>query len=55
MGTVLDKICDDKREHVARCKAERPLAQVEAAAEAIDATWFPGSFYARMKPLAATV
>jgi indole-3-glycerol phosphate synthase len=34
MGTVLDKICDDKREHVASCKAERPLAQVEAAAEA---------------------
>jgi indole-3-glycerol phosphate synthase len=34
MGTVLDKICDDKREHVARCKAERSLAQVEAAAKA---------------------
>lgn len=34
MGTVLDRICDDKREHVARCKAERPMAQVEAAAMA---------------------
>jgi len=34
MGTVLDRICDDKREHVARCKAERPMAQVEAAAKA---------------------
>ncbi|WP_417515153.1 indole-3-glycerol phosphate synthase TrpC [Minwuia sp.] len=34
MGTVLDRICDDKREHIARCKAERALAQVEAAARA---------------------
>ena len=34
MGTVLDRICDDKREHIARCKSERPMAQVEAAAEA---------------------
>lgn len=34
MGTVLDRICDDKREHIARCKAERPMAQVEAAAKA---------------------
>ena len=33
-GTVLDRICADKREHIARCKAERPLAQVEAAARA---------------------
>jgi len=34
MGTVLDKICDDKREHIAACKAERSLAKVEAAAKA---------------------
>lgn len=34
MGTVLDRICDDKRDHVARCKTERSLAQVEAAAAA---------------------
>lgn len=34
MGTVLDKICDDKREHIARCKAERTITEVEAAAKA---------------------
>ena len=33
-GTVLDRICADKLDHVARCKAERPLARVEAAAKA---------------------
>lgn len=32
MATVLDKINADKLEHVARCKAARPLAAVEAAA-----------------------
>ena len=31
---VLARICADKREHVARCKAERPLAELEAAARA---------------------
>lgn len=35
-GTVLDRICADKREHIAACKAERPLAAVEAAARAAD-------------------
>lgn len=37
MGTVLDKICDDKLDHVARCKAERSLTEVEAAAKAQEA------------------
>ncbi|HWA42696.1 MAG TPA: indole-3-glycerol phosphate synthase TrpC [Hypericibacter adhaerens] len=34
MSDVLQKICADKRAHVARRKAERPLAAVEAAAKA---------------------
>jgi indole-3-glycerol phosphate synthase len=32
MSDVLAKICADKRDHVAACKAARPLAEVEAAA-----------------------
>ena len=32
MSDVLSRICREKRRHVARCKAERPLAEVEAAA-----------------------
>ncbi len=46
MGTVLDRICDDKRDHVAACKAERPLAAVEAAAKAQDA---PRGFIAALE------
>jgi len=34
VSDILDKICADKREHVARCKAARPLADVENAARA---------------------
>ena len=34
MSDVLAKICDDKRAHVARRKAERPLAQLETDARA---------------------
>lgn len=34
MTDILAKICADKREHIARCKAERPQAEVERAAEA---------------------
>ncbi|QEX22310.1 indole-3-glycerol phosphate synthase [Hypericibacter adhaerens] len=34
MSDVLQKICADKRAHVARRRAERPLAAVEAAAKA---------------------
>ncbi len=34
---VLARICADKREHIARCKAERPLGEIERAAEAADA------------------
>jgi len=46
MGTVLDRICDDKRDHIAACKAERPLAAVEAAAKAQDA---PRGFIAALE------
>ncbi len=45
-GTVLDRICADKREHIAACKAERPLAAVEAAARAADA---PRGFIAALE------
>ncbi|MFO1080729.1 MAG: indole-3-glycerol phosphate synthase TrpC [Reyranellaceae bacterium] len=34
MSDTLAKIVADKRRHVARCQAERPLAEVEAAARA---------------------
>ncbi len=37
MTDVLAKICDDKRAHVARCQALRPLADIEAAAKQADA------------------
>ncbi len=37
MSDVLTKICDDKREHVATQKANRPLADVEAAARSAEA------------------
>lgn len=33
MSDVLARICDDKRAHVARQKAARPLTEVEADAE----------------------
>lgn len=36
MATVLDKIKTYKLEHVAECKARRPLAEVEAAAKTAD-------------------
>ena len=45
-GTVLDRICDDKREHIVACKAERPLSAVEAAARAADA---PRGFIAALE------
>jgi indole-3-glycerol phosphate synthase len=34
VADILEKICADKRDHVARCKAARPLAAVEEAARA---------------------
>ena len=34
MSDVLTKICDDKREHVAACKAKVPLIEIEARAKA---------------------
>ena len=46
MGTVLDRICDDKRDHIARCKTERTIAQVEAAAATQDS---PRGFAAALK------
>ncbi len=33
MGNVLDKICDDKREHIAACKAKTSLSELEARAK----------------------
>ncbi len=37
MSDVLARICDDKRGHVAACKAARPLQAVQAAAARADA------------------
>ena len=37
MTDVLARICTDKRDHIARCKEQRPLAEIERAAEAADA------------------
>ncbi len=37
MSDVLAKICADKRDHIAACKAARPLAELEAAAKAAPA------------------
>lgn len=36
MSDVLDKICADKRQHIAACKAKTPMREVEAAARAAD-------------------
>lgn len=35
MSDILARICADKREHIAACKRERPLAAVESAANAL--------------------
>lgn len=37
MSDVLEKICADKRLHIASCKAKASMAEVEAAAKAADA------------------
>ena len=37
MSDVLARICADKRDHVASCKAARPLSEIEAAAKKADA------------------
>ncbi|HYD31838.1 MAG TPA: indole-3-glycerol-phosphate synthase TrpC, partial [Azospirillaceae bacterium] len=44
MSDVLTKICADKRDHIAACKAARPMAEVEAAAR--DASPVRGFFRA---------
>jgi len=46
MSDVLRRICDDKRDHVARMKVARPLADIEAAAGAAPA---PRGFAAALK------
>ena len=46
MSDVLRRICDDKRDHVARMKTARPLADIEAAANAAPA---PRGFAAALK------
>ena len=33
MANVLDKICDDKRAHIAACKAQKSLSELEARAK----------------------
>lgn len=38
MSNVLDKICDDKRAHIAACKAETSLAELDARAKNSGAT-----------------
>ena len=37
MSDVLTRICDDKREHVAKCKQQRALSDLELAAKAASA------------------
>jgi indole-3-glycerol phosphate synthase len=37
VSDILARICADKRDYVAACKARRPLAEVQAAAHAADA------------------
>jgi len=46
MSDVLDQICADKRDHIAACKSARPLAVVEAQAQAASA---PRGFIAALK------
>lgn len=46
MSTILDKIKTYKLEHVAACKAERPIAEVEAAAGEANA---PRPFYEALR------
>ncbi len=38
MNDVLTKICNEKREHVAACKAAHPLSELEAQAKSASAT-----------------
>ena len=37
MSDILAKICADKREHIARCKKQHPLGELEAAAREAEA------------------
>ena len=49
MSNVLDKICDDKRVHIAACKAATSLSELEARAKdaGADAWLCPGTLRAR--------
>jgi indole-3-glycerol phosphate synthase len=51
MADILAKICADKRDEIARRKAERPLSAVESAAKAASA---PRPFRARLEAAAAS-
>ena len=51
MSDVLTKICNDKREHIAACKAARPAAEIESAARAASP---PRGFARRLKSAAET-
>ncbi|OSQ37929.1 indole-3-glycerol phosphate synthase TrpC [Thalassospira mesophila] len=46
MSDVLDRICSDKRDHVAACKAKTPLSELQAAAAAQSA---PRGFIASLE------
>ena len=50
MSDVLEKICADKRDHIAACKQRRPLAELEAAAKAAPA---PRGFLPSLKSAVA--
>ena len=49
MSDVLAKICDDKRDHIASCKAARPLAEIKVRADEASS---PRGFAAALKTAA---
>lgn len=49
MSDVLAKICADKRQHVAACKARRPLSEVRTIAEERNRADPPRGFRARLE------
>ena len=50
MSDVLDRICTDKRAHIARCKQKLPLSALEQKAGTADA---PRGFIAALKQTVA--